>query len=91
MILGGEVGNSAASSREYMQPIWPKLKEMNLNTVIMPVYWDLIEPEENKFDFSLVDGLIKDASANNLHLVLLWFGTWKNSMSCYVPAWIKKD
>jgi beta-galactosidase GanA len=47
------LGNSAASSRAYMQPIWPELKEMNLNTVLMPVYWELIEPEENKFDFSL--------------------------------------
>lgn len=91
LILGGELGNSAASSRAYMQPIWSKLKVLNLNTVLMPVYWELIEPEENNFDFSLVDGLITDASANNLHLILLWFGTWKNSMSCYVPAWIKKD
>jgi len=91
LILGGELGNSAASSRAYMQPIWSKLKEMNLNIVLMPVYWELIEPQENKFDFSLIDGLIADASSNNLHLVLLWFGTWKNSMSCYVPAWIKKD
>ena len=91
LILGGELGNSAASARAYMQPIWSKLKAMHLNTVLMPVYWELMEPEENKFDFSLVDGLINDASSNNLHLVLLWFGTWKNSMSCYVPSWVKKD
>ncbi len=91
LILGGELGNSAASSREYMQAIWPHLKKMHLNTVLMPVYWENIEPEEGKFDFSLVDGLINDASANQLHLVLLWFGTWKNSMSCYVPSWVKKD
>jgi beta-galactosidase GanA len=75
LILGGELGNSAASARAYMQPIWSKLKAMHLNTVLMPVYWELMEPEENKFDFSLVDGLINDASSNNLHLVLLWFGT----------------
>ena len=23
--------------------------------------------------------------------VFLWFGAWKNSMSCYTPAWFKKD
>ena len=28
---------------------------------------------------------------NNLKLVLLWFGSWKNSMSCYAPGWVKKD
>src|SRR5678815_1144039 len=83
LILGGELGNSSASSNEYMRPIWPKLKQMNLNTVIAPVYWELMEPVESKFDFSLVDSLITNARLFNMKLVLLWFGTWKNSMSCY--------
>src|SRR5690625_5725760 len=26
-----------------------------------------------------------------MRLVLLWFGSWKNSMSCYAPAWVKTD
>src|SRR3954470_820972 len=51
LILGGELGNSSASSRAFMQPAWSKLQAMHLNTVLMPVYWELIEPEENKFDF----------------------------------------
>jgi len=91
LILGGELGNSSASSNEYMRPIWPKLKQMNLNTVIAPVYWELIEPVENKFDFSSVDTLIKNARLNKMKLVLLWFGVWKNSMSCYAPAWVKRN
>jgi len=91
LIFGGELGNSSASSSEYMRPIWPKLKAMNLNTVIAPVYWELMEPIEGKFDFSLVDSLLKNACLNKMKLVLLWFGTWKNSMSCYAPAWIKTD
>ena len=64
---------------------------MNLNTVMLPVYWDLIEPEEGKFDFSLVAGAIDRARHHGLHLVYLWFGTWKNSMSCYAPGWVKRD
>jgi len=91
LILGGELGNSSASNLKYMEPIWPRLVKLNLNTVLAPVYWDLIEPEEGVFDFSLVDGLIEDARRNNLRLVLLWFASWKNSMSCYAPAWIKTD
>lgn len=91
LVLGGELGNSSASSSEYMKPVWPKLKAMQLNTVIAPVYWELLEPTEGKFNFSLVDDLIKNARLNNLKLVLLWFGTWKNSMSCYVPAWVKTN
>ena len=91
IILGGELGNSSASSTQYMSPIWSRMNKMNLNTVIAPVYWELLEPQEGKFDFTLVDDLIDSASKHNLKLVLLWFGTWKNSMSCYVPAWMKTN
>ena len=90
-VLGGELGNSAASSTAYMQPVWPKLKAMHLNTAIAPVYWELMEPQEGKFDFALVDDLLRDARKHQMKLVLLWFGAWKNSMSCYAPGWVKTD
>ena len=91
LILGGELGNSSASDLDYMRPVWPKLVKMNLNTVLVPVYWELIEPEEGKFEFALVDSLIFDARSYGLRHVLLWFASWKNSMSCYAPAWVKTN
>jgi beta-galactosidase GanA len=91
LILGGELGNSSASSAEYMKPHWPRLKAMNLNTVLAPVYWELIERIEGRFDWSSVDALLRDARAHDLKLVILWFGAWKNSMSTYVPAWVKRN
>ncbi len=91
LMLAGELHNSSSSSLEYMKPIWPKLKQMNLNTVLAVVSWDMIEPEEGNFDFTIVDGLIKEARANDLHLVILWFGSWKNGISHYPPYWIKND
>jgi len=89
IILGGELGNSSASTLEYMAPVWPKLKALHLNTVLMPVYWELIEKEEGRFDFSLVEQLIAEARKNDLRVVILWFAAWKNSMSSHAPAWIK--
>lgn len=91
LILGGELGNSSFTSLEYMAPVWPKLKTMNLNTILAPVYWELIEPVEGKFDFNLYDDLIKEARKYDLKIVFLWFGSWKNSMSTHAPAWVKKD
>ncbi|MFA5785220.1 MAG: DUF5597 domain-containing protein [Phycisphaerae bacterium] len=91
LILGGELHNSSASSLDYMKPVWSKLDRLNLNTVLIPVYWELIEPNEGEFDFELVDGLIDKARKKDLRLVLLWFGSWKNSMSCYAPALVKND
>ncbi len=91
LILGGELGNSSFTSAEYMEPIWPKLTAMNLNTLIAPVYWELIEPTEGKFNFELYDQLIIEARKHHLKLVILWFGSWKNSMSSHAPAWVKKN
>ncbi len=91
LIRGGELGNSSASNIDYLAPYWQRFRELHLNTILAPVYWDLMEPEEGRYDFALVDGLIAGARAHNLRLVLLWFGSWKNSMSCYAPAWVKKD
>src|SRR6188768_2457816 len=73
LVLGGELGNSTASSMKYMQPFWARFKAMHLNTILAPVYWELIEPEEGKFNFSLLDSLLNTSRANNLKLVLLWF------------------
>lgn len=91
LVLAGELGNSSSSDLEYMRPVWPKLAALNLNTVLIPVYWELIEPTEGKFDFTLVDGLIQEARKHNLRLVPLWFASWKNSMSSYAPAWVKTN
>ncbi len=91
LMIGGELGNSSASDLAYMKPIWPKLVQMHLNTVLVPVYWELFEPAAGKFDFTFVDSVIYSARQHNLKLVLLWFGSWKNSMSCYAPLWIKAD
>ena len=89
IIRGGELGNSTFTSIENMKPVWPGLKALNLNTVLVPVYWELIEPVEGEFDFRLYDQLINEARKNDLKLVLLWFASWKNSMSSHAPSWIK--
>jgi hypothetical protein len=91
LILGGELHNSSSSSVAYMKSVWPRMTAMRMNTVLLPVAWETIEPEEGKFDFTVVDGLLEDARANNLKLVVLWFGAWKNTYSSYTPAWVKTN
>lgn len=91
LVLAGELHNSSSSSTAYMKPVWERLSTMHLNTVLAVVSWELTEPEEGKFDFSLTDSLIADARKHNFHLVLLWFGSWKNGLSHYAPPWVKKD
>ncbi|MGO4378371.1 DUF5597 domain-containing protein [Pseudoduganella sp. RAF19] len=91
LVLGGELHNSTASSLAYLDKKWPLLKSAEVNTIIAPVEWDQIEPSEGHFDFTVLDGMLQQARANNTRIVLLWFGAWKNSMSSYAPAWVKHD
>lgn len=91
LILGGELGNSTASDLEALRPHWAEFDRLHLNTIVVPVSWELVEPEEGRFDWTSLDGLLADARAAHKHLVLLWFGSWKNSMSSYVPGWVKRD
>lgn len=91
LILGGELHNSSSSSLDYMKPIWPEMAAMHLNTVVAPLSWELIEPTEGKYDFSLVDGLLDQARQQHLRIVFLWLASWKNGMSSYAPVWVKQD
>jgi len=91
LALAHELGNDSATSVEYMKPVWPKIVDAKVNTVLAGVSWAQIEPQEGKFDFSELDGIIRDARSHNLHLALLWFATWKNGQSSYPPGWVKKD
>lgn len=90
-ILGGELSNSAATSIADIDEVIPRMRQIGLNTVLVPAYWDLMEPTEGRYDFSLIDRTIEKARENNLKIVFLWFGVWKNSMSCYAPLWFKEN
>lgn len=91
LMLGGELRNSSSSSMEYMRPIWAKLKRMNLNTVLAVVSWEQFEPVEGQYNYALIDGMVSEARRNDLRLVLLWFGSWKNATSRYQADWVKTD
>jgi hypothetical protein len=90
-ILGGELSNSAATSVEDINEVMPRMRALGLNTMLVPAYWEFVEPVEGKFDFTLIDRTIDVARREQLHVVFLWFGAWKNSMSCYAPGWFKQD
>jgi hypothetical protein len=91
LILGGELRNSSAGTSAQADSILPRIAAMHVNTVLMPVAWEQIEPAEGTFDFDILDHWIDVARQQHLHLVLLWFGSWKNSVSSYAPAWVKQD
>ncbi len=90
LVLGGQINNSSAWPST-MPDVWPLMAAIHANTVEAPIYWEQMEPKPGVFDFSSVDMLVNQARAHQMHLVLLWFGTWKNGEDHYVPEWVKTD
>ena len=90
LMLGGQIHNSSAWPSE-LPEVWKSLETLHANTVEAPVYWEQIEARPGQFDWTNVDAIVKGAREHNLHVVLLWFGTWKNGNMHYVPEWVKTD
>jgi Domain of unknown function (DUF5597)/Beta-galactosidase len=90
LILGLQAHNSSAWPA-LLPKVWPAVKDLHANTLEVPVYWEQIEPEPGRFDFSIVDTLIEQARTHHVRLVLLWFATWKNGSSHYMPLWMKRE
>jgi hypothetical protein len=88
LVLGTQINNSS-SWPAVLPKVWPTLEQMHANTVEAPIYWEQMEPTQGKFDFSTVDLLLSGAREHHLHLILLWFGTWKNGNMHYAPVWVK--
>ncbi|KAL2831636.1 glycoside hydrolase superfamily [Aspergillus pseudoustus] len=91
LLLPGELHNSSLSSPKYMSTVWPAMKAQHINTLLGSVTWEMIEPVEGAFDFSSLTQIILDARKHGIYLVLLWFGSYKNGISTYAPAWVKRD
>ncbi|KAI8723128.1 hypothetical protein NCS52_00167900 [Fusarium sp. LHS14.1] len=91
LMRAAELQNSSMTSAEYMDTVWQKLADMNINTVLGCVTWEMIEPVEGTFEFEELDKVILGARKHGLHLVLLWFGSFKNGLSTYVPGWVKTN
>ncbi len=88
------LGVQAHNSSNYpnaLPKVWAAVKDAHANTLEIPVAWEQIEPVEGKFDFGYVDTLVAEARRNGVRLVLLWFGTWKNTGPAYTPEWVKFD
>jgi len=90
LILGGQAHNSSAWPA-MLPNLWQSVDNLHANTLEVPIYWEQIEPQQDQFDFSLVDTLLQQARTHNTRLILLWFATWKNGSNHYMPEWMKHD
>ncbi len=90
-VLGLQAHNSSNGCWEMIDSAIDAVKQYHGNTLEVPVYWYQLEPEEGVYDLSQVEELILRVRASGLKLIILWFGSSKNSDMTYVPEWVKAD
>ncbi len=92
LALGAEPPTSAPSNLEYLRYMMQVMASTgHQNCAEIAVGWSWIEPQKGNYDFRIVDAMIQDAQQSNLRIVLVWFGSWKNGLSSFAPAWVKAD
>lgn len=91
LLLAGELHNSSSSTGRCMAPRWEGIVDAGCTTVLAPITWEQFEPQEGRFDPTSIEELLVGARTHKLRLVVLWFGSWKNGGSSYVPPWVKAD
>jgi beta-galactosidase GanA len=90
LMLGAQSNNSSDWPAT-LPKVWPAIEYLRANTLETPIYWEQFEPKQGQFDYSQVDTILAQAREHHVHLVLLWFGTWKNGSQHYMPEWMKLD
>lgn len=89
--FGGQSQNCSGYDSAELEYFWRALKLSGGNTAEIPISWEMVEPQEGKFDFTRVDSIIEEARSGGFKLIFLWFATWKNATMKFTPEWVKTD
>jgi len=88
LMLGAQANNSSDWPAT-LPKVWSAIDYLHANTLEIPIYWEQFEPKQGEFNYSQIDSVLAEARAHRVHLVLLWFGTWKHGSQHYMPEWMK--
>jgi beta-galactosidase GanA len=88
-LMLGVQSNNSSDWPALLPKVWSAVEYLHANTLETPIYWEEFEPKPGQFDYSEIDTVLAQAREHHIHLVLLWFGTWKNGSQHYMPEWMK--
>ncbi len=94
LMRGGEFANNVYEAPKDLPGLPAMLdayQSYDLNTLLVPISWRSLEPQEGTFDFRMVDTLMEECRKRGLRVVVLWFGAIKNGGLHYAPSWVIKD
>ena len=94
LMLGAELENTSALEPwdiPYMDPLFDNLCRQWVNTVERADLLETVRARGGSVRFPGDRRADRPARARNMHLAILWFGTYKNLQSYYAPLWVIRD
>lgn len=78
----------------YLKLDWQKtyirvLDELKVKNLRIPSYWDILEPEKDKYDFSWVDFMLDEAAKRQAQVILVLGVRQPRWPECHIPKWAK--
>ncbi len=67
------------------------LDDLKAKKIRIPVYWGLVEPEKDRYDFSDLDWQIQEAQKRNTEIILVVGQKVPRWPECFIPAWAQND
>lgn len=67
------------------------LDDLKVRKIRIPVYWDLVETEKNKYDFADIDWQLEEAKKRNAEIILTIGQKVPRWPECFVPTWVTDD
>ncbi len=67
------------------------LDELGAKKIRIPVYWDLVEPEPRRYDFSDLDWQISEGAKRDAEIILTIGQKVPRWPECHIPQWAKGD
>lgn len=64
------------------------LDELKVKNLRLPVYWDLVETQASKFDFSQIDFYLAQAQKRGVEVILVLGYKQPRWPECFLPGWI---
>ena len=91
LLLYGETLEDGVSEVEdvpYYNDLFNEWQWQGLNTLGAILEWRSYEQVKDFYRYAMIDALIDCAKARNMHLIIVWFGSWRNLSSGYIPGYI---
>lgn len=75
---------------DWKQVLLASFKELPFKNYRIAVYWNLIQPEQDKYDYKDMDFIVEQAEKNNIKLILTVGRRVPRWPECHEPEWVKK-